>query len=44
MSRPLLIDFPVAFYHITSRDDARQVIYKLLWCVLPCGGDLGSGS
>jgi hypothetical protein len=28
MSRPLRIEFPGAFYHVTSRGDRREPIYR----------------
>jgi len=28
MARPLRIEFPGAFYHVTSRGDERREIYK----------------
>jgi putative transposase len=28
MSRPLRIEFPGAIYHVTSRGDRREPIYK----------------
>ena len=27
MARPLRIEFPVAYYHVTAREDRREAIY-----------------